>query len=401
MQHCLRFHSNRRSWMLGGVIVAATTSLALAGCSASDLGLSGTQCTPQTCDFFVNRLVAVTTAGKVTLLADSTNQLFQYDGSTWQKVSDENASQREALLASPNFGTDQTLFLGNTSSTDGGKTWLPTCAAVIAVSPDYANDKLVFGKDATVGASASATTATVGAGTPTPLPKPTGCPTTQGSFYTSSNGGTSWNTVTGPQGAGDPDQFVVSPTFKTDQTIFATFTVNLVPSLYKSTDGGQTWKKVLDNRQDVVAVSTNFSSDKTVFAVATDAVRSSTDGGQTWKNVTTPLAATKVKEIAFSPNYSQDKQLILVSAYVDMGSKDPHGVFGSTDGGASWQQINPDLTQRAVNYPAVLFSPGYATDKTLYTASLDQAKGPAVSTDNGQTWSAFNNGLTLATGVGG
>nr|MBA3825056.1 hypothetical protein [Ktedonobacterales bacterium] len=248
--------------------------------------------------------------------------------------------------------------------------------------------------DATVNGTVAPTSAT-------PTTAPTAkCPTTQGAFYISTDAGQTWNPIAGPQGAGDPDPLVVSPTYQSDKTIFGTFTINLAPALYKSTDSGQTWTKVLDGRQNPIGLSSNFAQDHTLIAVSVDKVQRSADGGQTWTTLTTPVPGGKVAEVAFSPNFATDKTVALVSSQVDQGSSDVHGTFISTDGGTTFAASGP-VTLRGTNGPAFVFSPNFATDKTVYTASLDQGQGPAKSTDLGKTWTAINTGLDLVPPLGG
>jgi hypothetical protein len=394
-------HALRRPWLIGaGAMMVAT--LALSGCDLS--GLTGSQCTPQTCDYIVNTLVAASGSSGVNLLADSNNTVYQLSGTTWNKVGAESFTQRgDGLIASPNFASDNTLFLGDSTSTDGGKTWSPLCVIVKAVSPSFASDHTVFGVDVQKpgsGSTASSSTTSSGTtGTSTPAPT-VNCPSSAGSFYISTDGGQNWTAAAGPQGAGDPDIFVLSPAFKTDKTIFAGFTVNLTPALYKSTDGGSTWTQVLSERQHVVALSTNFAQDHTIIAVSNDKEQISTDGGQSWNTLKSPITPDQIASVVFSPNYSSDKTIVLISSSVDSGSNAPHGTFVSTDGGNTWTNNGP-VVQRGANEPPFIFSPDYSSDKTVYTSSLDQAKGPAISTDLGKTWTAVNNGLTLEAGLGG
>lgn len=387
----------RRPW-LAGALVAVVASFALAGCDLSSL-TGGSQCTPQTCDYFINTLVAAPGSSGTKLLADSNNVVYQYSGSTWNQVGAESFTQRgDGLIASPNFGSDNTLFLGDSESTDGGKTWAGLCVIVKAVSPNYASDKTIFAVDAKgKGGTTTGGSTTTGSGSTTTAN--TSCPSNTGAFYTSTDGGKTWNANAGPQGAGDPARFVVSPTFKTDKTIFATFTVNLTPNLYKSTDGGNTWNQVLSEQQQVVAVSPNYASDNTVVAVSNDKAQISTNGGQSWSDLKSPVPAAQVAEVAFSPNFASDKTLLLVTSAVDATSS-THGTFTSTDNGANWTNTGT-VTQRSENFPAVVFSPNFASDKTIYASSLDQGKGPGTSTDLGKTWTAINNGLTLQAGLGG
>ena len=388
-----------RPW-LAGPIAAVVIAIAFAGCDPSALGIgSTTQCTPQTCDYVVNTLVAVGSGTTDILLADAqasdgNNYVYQYSGSTWTKGGAENATHRgDGLIASPNFATDKTLFLGNSTSADGGATWTALCVIVKGISPDFANDHTVFGIDA---APAAAST-----GTPTGTPtSAAGCPSGTGAYYASTDSGKTWTAVAGPQGAGDPDVFTISPTYKSDKTIFATFTINLVTALYKSTDSGQTWNNVLAARQAVVAVSTNFAQDHTLIAVSDGKVQRSTDGGSTWSTLDTPVPSNQIATVAFSPNVAQDKTVVLASVPVDAGSTAPHGTYVSTDGGTTWN-ASGTVTQRGLNHPAFFFSPNFATNKTAYTSSQDQGKGPASSTDLGKTWTTFNTGLDLQAGLGG
>lgn len=395
-----RLELSRRAWRAPLVSLAATTlaALAMAGCDPTALVGQTTQCTPQTCDYFVNSLVAAGNANSgVTLLADSGNTVYHYDGSGWQPLGTEKATNRDALLASPVFGTDHTLFLGNSASTDGGATWQPLCVIVRAISPQFATDHTIFGTYTSVASGNAATTAT---GTGTPAVTPGACPTSTGSYYTSQDNGQSWTPAHGPQGAGDPDQFAVSPNFNTDKTIFATFTANLKTALYKTSDGGQTWVQALDGKQNNIAISPSYSTDQTVIVISATKALISTDGGQNWKDLASPVSASQIGEVAFSPNFAQDRTIALVSADADAGSKAAHGTFISTDGGVTWKNTGP-VVERGQNRPAFLFSPNYATDKTVYTASLEMGKGPAESTDNGATWTAINTGLQLQTGLGG
>lgn len=390
-----------RTWA-GRIAVVAIAAMIVAGCDISGLPI-GTQCTPQTCDYVVNTLLAVPGASGATLLADSNNAFYQFDGSKWQKVGAETATLRGPLFASPAFAQDQTLFLGNTASSDGGKTWQAICAVVTAISPGFAQDKTLFGVNAVVTAGGTASTPTPSSGTQTTPTGPQGCPSSDGSYFISTDGGQSWKAQTGPQGASRPDLFVLSPKYSQDQTIFATFSVTQnqqpSPSLYRSTDGGQSWTKVLAGKQNVLAVSTSFASDKTVVAISADKAQVSTDAGRTWNALKLPIATTQAAEVTFSPNYASDKTMLLASAAADT-NKSQAGTYISTDRGATWNRTGP-AAQRGQNFPAIIFSPSYASDKTIYASSLDQGMGPAKSTDLGANWAAIADGLDLVAGLGG
>lgn len=96
-----------------------------------------------------------------------------------------------------------------------------------------------------------------------------------------------------------------------------------------------------------------------------------------------PVAAFGV-----SPAYATDRTLF-VGGYIELNWTQP-GLMRSSDGGASWTKLVKGLTNR-FDFSAVLPSPDYANDGTVYASTLGD--GVFRSTDRGQTWRKFNEGL--------
>ncbi len=92
----------------------------------------------------------------------------------------------------------------------------------------------------------------------------------------------------------------LSPAFGSDGVALARPTRS--GALYRTTNRGDAWSRVLDGTVSAVAFSRNFATNQTTFAAVTDAGNSSTqlkrsiDGGLTWMDILT-LPATAVEDI--------------------------------------------------------------------------------------------------------
>ena len=92
---------------------------------------------------------------------------------------------------------------------------------------------------------------------------------------------------------GNASSVTMSPAFENDRNVFA-FRAYDPHRVYRSTDGGVTWKQVLDRFAFSIEISPAFATDRTLFAAtAIDdvyGVYRSTNGGDTWERVNGGLA---------------------------------------------------------------------------------------------------------------
>ena len=138
--------------------------------------------------------------------------------------------------------------------------------------------------------------------------------------------------------------------------------------VYKSTDGGKSWRQVLfsNERSGAVDISIDKNNPRIIFASTWNIRRTpyslesggegsglwkSTDGGETWKNISDneglPSGIWGISGVSVSPVNSKK-----VFALIE---NKEGGLFRSDDGGSSWKKVNEDrnLRQRAWYYTRV------------------------------------------------
>ena len=267
----------------------------------------------------------------------------------WQSMGPSNVGGRVLDIAiDPR--SESTVFIATASggvwkSTDGGSTFAPSWPATFP----RAIGALTAGPDGTLYAG----TGEAGPGG--------GSITYDGAgVFRSRDGGKTWQNV-GLRGAGSFGRIVVDP--KDPKRVFAAATGDLYRpggqrGVYRSLDGGSTWKLVLagpNKTTGAVDLAIDPTDPKRVYATTWDRIRypthrvyggkgsgvyRSTDGGSTWKRVADGPSAEEPEEtgrigIALAP--SDPERL-----YAHVGSTaGPHaGFFRSDDAGATWEAVS-------------------------------------------------------------
>ncbi|MEM7100128.1 MAG: glycosyl hydrolase [Pseudomonadota bacterium] len=173
------------------------------------------------------------------------------------------------------------------------------------------------------------------------------------------------------------------------------FSPNSQRGIYRSTDAGDTWKKILfiSERTGVIDLAMDPSNPDTLFATAWQVYRKpwqlwsggdesglyrSTDGGDTWQNITDakglPQTVLGKMTVAISP---ADSNRIYANIEAQAG-----GLYRSDDAGLSWQHINGDrkLWQRSFYF--MQLRPDPVDADTVYVLSFGLEK----SVDGGVTF---------------
>ncbi|GAB5398506.1 MAG: hypothetical protein Aureis2KO_00910 [Aureisphaera sp.] len=221
-------------------------------------------------------------------------------------------------------------------------------------------------------------------------------------IWKSENAGKTW-TQSGLEKGRHIPRIAIHP--KDHNVVFAAVMGNIYKptqerGVYKSTDGGKTWRKTLFSNENAGAVdlamdpnnprilyASTWNVRRTPYSLSSggegSALWKSTDSGETWKEISEnkgfPKDTLGIIGVTVSPVNSER-----VWAIVE--NKDKGGVYRSDDGGDTWEQVNSErkLRQRAWYYTRI-----YADTKDediVYVLNVRYHK----STDGGKTYETYN-----------
>jgi photosystem II stability/assembly factor-like uncharacterized protein len=186
---------------------------------------------------------------------------------------------------------------------------------------------------------------------------------------------------------------------------------NIMPGdgVYKSSDAGKTWKHVGFSNSDAIAKIRIHPTNPNVVFVASfgkygtpneeRGVFKSTDGGATWKRVLFRDAKSGAIDISIDQQNPNVMYAALWEAYrveYQMSSGGPgSGLYKSTDGGDTWTEItrNPGMPTGVVGRIGVSVSP--ADSKRVYALVENEKGGLFRSDDAGATWALVNDNRNI------
>jgi photosystem II stability/assembly factor-like uncharacterized protein len=178
------------------------------------------------------------------------------------------------------------------------------------------------------------------------------------------------------------------------------FGPNAERGIFRSTDGGKTWDKVLfvDENTGAVDLAADAATPDTIFA-ATWQVRhypwqayyvpgtgpgsgifKSTDGGKTWTRLSGPgLPTVPMGRIGLAVAPGTGGARVYATLEAGAGS----GVYRSDDGGGSWQRVNPTASLAGSYFAMLAVDP--KNPDTVYVTGQSIRR----STDGGKTFTFF------------
>jgi len=179
--------------------------------------------------------------------------------------------------------------------------------------------------------------------------------------------------------------------------------------MYKSTDDGKTWRHIgLDDSQIISKIVVDPANPDLVYVAALGhpsapnserGVFKSTDGGANWSKILFRDDKTGAVDLAMDPKHPQVLYAALWESWRTswgMSSGGPgSGLFKSTDGGANWTEItrNPGLPSGVIGKIGIAVS-GVDSDR-LYALVEAHDGGVYRSDDAGATWTRVNDENTL------
>ncbi|MDQ3131403.1 MAG: glycosyl hydrolase, partial [Acidobacteriota bacterium] len=170
--------------------------------------------------------------------------------------------------------------------------------------------------------------------------------------------------------------------------------------IFKSTDGGATWKNTLfvDDKSGAVELSMDMNNPRIMYAAMWEHGRlpwkvisggpgsglyKSTDSGEMWEKIKDGLPEEMGKMAIAVSHSNPEKVYALIESDTEKGTG---GLFVSNNGGKKWSRISDDkrLTQRAWYYIELFIDP--KDENTVYVLSA-----PALrSNDGGKTWETLS-----------
>ncbi len=174
--------------------------------------------------------------------------------------------------------------------------------------------------------------------------------------------------------------------------------------VYKTTDGGQTWQKVLyvDEMTGVVDLVMDPTDPNTLYAAAYQRMRrtwgfngggpgsgiyKTTDGGQTWRELTSGIPTGDKGRIGLAIAATNP---MILSAIVQHASES--GIYRTQDGGETWEQVSA-LNPRPMYYSHIFIDPTNAD--RVYVAAVSFYK----SEDGGRSFDTLPTRPTYDVGV--
>jgi photosystem II stability/assembly factor-like uncharacterized protein len=175
--------------------------------------------------------------------------------------------------------------------------------------------------------------------------------------------------------------------------------------LYKSTDGGRSFKKVgLENSEHIGKIVVHPEDSNTVFVAAQGplwkeggdrGLYKTTDGGKTWTKILDVSANTGINEVHLDPT---DPNIMYASSYqrrrhtwVLINGGPESGLHKSIDGGKTWKKINRGLPGGDKGRMGMAISPH--NSEVLY-ALVEAAGGQSGfyrSSNRGESWSKMSS----------
>ena len=314
-----------------------------------------------------------------------------YSGMQWRSIGPWRSGRCLAVIGVPN--NDMTYYAGLVGggvwkTMDGGGSWLPmsdsnfTSSSVGALAVGQVNSNIVY---AGMGEVEMRSNISFGDG-----------------VYKSTDGGKTWK-HSGLEKTYAIGTMVVDP--KNDDVVYAAamgkiFGVNKERGLYKSFDGGKTWKNILyindstgcvdvkmDPTNPLVLYASMWQASRNAYSLNSGGkgcgLYKSTDGGESWhllsENAGMPKGM-KGKIICSVSKVNPNKVWAIVE-------NENGGVFVSNDAGNTWSVASKmnDLTQRPWYFSQIFADP--QNEDVVYVLNVEFFR----STDNGRSFTRVQN----------
>ncbi len=203
----------------------------------------------------------------------------------------------------------------------------------------------------------------------------------------STNGGAVWERLsTGPNNE-------VAHSIKIDSLTGILYLGTLYDGIYKSTDNGDSWEKISDNinLSNCFGLAFDNGNENRLFVLTSNWLYGTPDAGQTWEVFGPDIPAThRVRGIKTDPEFTG---LIYACTGHSSGSSriDSAGFYRSTDSGETWEFYNDGLPPDN-SYKKIAVSVSGTGARRFFLAS---SQGLYYSNNEGESWDLCSNGLPV------
>jgi len=221
-------------------------------------------------------------------------------------------------------------------------------------------------------------------------------------MFKSVDGGKSWEHI-GLNDIQQVSRVIVHPT--NPDIVFVAglghpYGANEMRGVFKSTNGGETWEKTLYINHNTGAIQVEFDMnnpqilfanmwehqegpwENASFSGPNSGLYKSTDGGETWRKIKKGLPSSEngLGRIGIALSLSNSKRL-----YATVDARENGGVYTSEDAGESWKLVSTErrLWGRGGDFAEIKVHP--KDENTLFVGNVASYK----SVDGGKTWTSI------------
>ncbi len=179
--------------------------------------------------------------------------------------------------------------------------------------------------------------------------------------------------------------------------------------IYKSTDGGNTWRNMgLKTSEHIGKIAIHPSNSDIIYVASQGSVwkaggerglYKTIDGGETWVRVLHISEDTGISDVTVDP---RNPDVLIVSSYqrrrhfgILVAGGPEGGAFKSTDGGTNWQKLKGGFPQGDLGRIGLARSPQQPDVLYALVAGTERTKGIYRSENNGSSWKKMNDYMVI------
>ncbi len=231
-----------------------------------------------------------------------------------------------------------------------------------------------------------------------------------GGVWKTTNAGTTWTPVFDNEGSYSIGVVVLDP--KNPNTVWvgtgennSQRSVGYGDGVYRSDDGGKTWTNLgLKSSEHIGKILIDPRNSNVVYVAAQGplwgpggdrGLYKTTDGGQTWKKVLSISENTGVTDVVLDPRHPD---ILIAAAYqrrrhvwtlIDGGPES--ALYKSTDGGATWRKLKTGLPTVDLGRIGLAVAPSNPDIVYAIIEAADKKGGIFRSADRGESWERRND----------